>query len=182
MYHGRAEGSIEAVGNADERRTAFYKDLYAKSNGIVVYGFRNDCSLFFYFAVQKMLLSSGKCSAISSILQWRMLQSLSSVATVTFLLCLRRFSWARFILYFVYSSYWLIPFSFMVSQSLSYRIKIFTPFNLIYSLSFDYCYDNSVRILILNMRVSIITIEQEMIKSAGVRKGLVTWRRTGRNA
>lgn len=44
------------------------------------------------FAVQKMLLSSGKCSAISSILQWRMLQSLSSVATVTFLLCLRRFS------------------------------------------------------------------------------------------
>ena len=62
----------------------------------------------------------------------------------------------------------------MVSQSLSYRIKIFTPFNLIYSLSFDYCYDNSVRILILNMRVSIITIEQEMIKSAGVRKGLVT--------
>ena len=48
MYHGRAEGSIEAVGNADERRTAFYKDLYAKSKGIVVYGFRNDCSLFFY--------------------------------------------------------------------------------------------------------------------------------------
>lgn len=61
----------------------------------------------------------------------------------------------------------------MVSQSLSYRIKIFTPFNLIYSLSFDYCYDNSVRILILNIRVGIITVEQEMIIIAEVRRGLM---------
>lgn len=80
-------------------------------------------------------LSSSKCTMISSTWQWRILQSRSIVFTSTFLLCRSRLSWERLILWYVYKSYCVMSFSFMVSHNRSYRI-IFSSISAQYSIAF----------------------------------------------
>lgn len=112
----------------------------------------------YYF--QKWSLSSGKCSIISSTRQSRILQSRSMVITVIFLLWRSRSSCERFILYLVYRSYWEIPFSFIVFQSLSYVINFIST----YRFCFHYRWKSDYLIVFIYWHCLIIkmTIRMDM--------------------